>query len=217
MVYIKYSPLPVTFTTTNRIVEQMNKYVCQVLSPDGGFGTGFFCNLRLNNIIIPTLITCHHVINVNRLLPNGKISIKTNEEAKTIQINENRLFYSNMEYDITIIEIKPEDHIEHFLEIDERIFGESKYFEYNGNSIYLIHYPKGILSVSYGILQNCDIYDERIEHLCNTQAGSTGAPILNLKTNKVLGIHISGSQRPKNYNVGRFLTKAILEFSKEIE
>ena len=217
MVYIKYSPLPVTFTTTKRIVEQMNRYVCQVLSPDNAFGTGFFCNLHLNNIIIPTLITCHHVIDVNELLPNGNIRIKTNEEEKIIQINENRLFYSNMEYDITIIEIKPEDHIEHFLEIDEGIFGESEYIKYNKNSIYLIHYPKGILSVSYGILQNCDIDDEIIEHLCNTQAGSTGAPILNLNTNKVLGIHISGGPRQKNYNVGRFLTKAILEFSKEIE
>ena len=94
-----------------------------------------FLNINFNSIIIPSLITANHVINTEELLSNGIIDILINEEEKVIQINENRTLYSNEEYDVTIIEIKPEDKIEHFLEIDEGIFRESGKKNYIGNDI----------------------------------------------------------------------------------
>ena len=94
-----------------------------------------FLNINFNSIIIPSLITANHVINTEELLSNGIIDILINEEEKVIQINENRTLYSNMKYNITIIEVKPEDNIEHFLEIDEGIFKESIQIKYKGNDI----------------------------------------------------------------------------------
>ncbi len=135
-------PLPVTLEQTNIIAEQMKRYVCQVFSHNGGQGTGFFCTLSLNNFSIPTLITCCHIIDVNKLLPNGSFEIRTKETFNKIQINDDRALYSNEEYDITIIEIKPDkDKIYHFLDIDEGIFYDFKnsYYSGNNNNIYLIY------------------------------------------------------------------------------
>ena len=46
-------------------------------------------------------------------------------------------------------------------------------------------------------------------HNCTTDNGSFGAPILNLQTNKVIGIHNKSSI---NYNIGTLLKLPIKEF-----
>ena len=130
-----------------------------------------------------------------------------------IQINENRTIYSNEEFHITIIEIKPEDKIDHFLDIDKNIFGEINYFK--DKSIYCIQYIKGMeVYVSYGILKDTEEYI--IKHLCGTESGSGGSPIFNLETNKVIGIHF-GYSKEEGINLGYFLTKPVIEFIREIE
>ena len=79
-------------------------------------------------------------------------------------------------------------------------------------SIYILHYPNEVLSVSYGLIS--DIIDnKKINHYCNTEEGSFGSPILSLKTFKVIGIHYSGSQNNK-LNYGTFIKFAIDEFNK---
>ena len=60
-------------------------------------------------------------------------------------------------------------------------------------SIYILHYPKGKLNVSYGLLKN--IIDNKIFHFCNTEEGSSGGPILSLETFKVIGIHFGYSNK----------------------
>lgn len=132
MVLLENTPRPVALEETKRILYQMQRCVCKVLTADGVRGT---CKLNFNNIIIPSLITAYNVINADKLLFDGIIRIFMEyEEKKVIQINENRTLYSNKEYDVTIIEIKPEDKIDHFLEIDEGIFRES------GQNYYVILY-----------------------------------------------------------------------------
>ena len=52
-----------------------------------------------------------------------------------------------------------------------------------------MQYPDGNeASVSYGIIEKKE-NEYEFRHLCSTKAGSSGAPILNLKTNKIIGIH----------------------------
>ena len=51
-----------------------------------------------------------------------------------------------------------------------------------------MHYPKGKLNVSFGIINNI-IDNKKINHKCTTEDGSSGCPILSFETFKVIGIH----------------------------
>ena len=70
------------------------------------------------------------------------ISINNGSEIKEISLN-NRIKYTNQKYDITIIEIKPDDNINDYLELDENIMKEGNNISYVKNSIYIIQYPEG--------------------------------------------------------------------------
>lgn len=48
-----------------------------------------------------------------------------------------------------------------------------------------------------------------INHLCSTDRGSSGSPILNLSNYKVFGVH---KEAHKFYNVGTFLRYPIREY-----
>ena len=84
---------------------------------------------------------------------------------------------------------------------------------YKDKSVYILHYPNGInASVSYGILNNIDKY--YIRHKCSIDICSSGSPILNLKNNKVIGIHNKGSI---NYNNGTLLKYPLKDFINKRE
>ena len=118
-----------------------------------------------------------------------KLDIEKEEDLKEIILNKNRMKYTNKEYDITIIEIKPEDNINNYLELDENIINDlvnniNKNKGYINKTIYIIQYPEGELSVSYGILDK--IYEDKkynFNHKCSTKGGSSGSPILNINKN----------------------------------
>ena len=125
--------------------------------------------------------------------------------------------YTNEQYDTTIIEIKEEDGINNFMElddgiIDDIIYNKNKISQYNEKTIYIIHYPEGQLSVSYGIISGIfEVEAERhnFYHKCPTRKGSSGSPVLNLK-NKIIGIHKEAFK--DNNNQGTFLNYPIKEF-----
>ena len=205
---IKDYPEAVTLKSTKIILKQMEKSICKILINDENKGTGFFCKIPFpdNNNKLSVLITNNHVINDL----NKNITIYYDNKIKEIEL-ENRKKYTNKEYDITIIEIKEKDKIEEYLEIDEEIMkGLNKV--YAKESIYVLQYPEEKL-VSYGIL-NGIIEDKKynFSHLCCTDKGSSGSPIINLKNNKVIGIH---KEATNNYNKGLFLNYPIQEFINE--
>ena len=77
-------------------------------------------------------------------------------------------------------------------------------------TIYIIQYPEGELSVSFGILNG--IAKDKcytLLHKSYTNEGSSGSPILNLQ-NKIIGIHKEGIK--KKFNFGTFLNYPIKEF-----
>jgi len=81
---------------------------------------------------------------------------------------------------------------------------------YIKKSIYILQYPKSErASVSYGIIKDMQNFD--IFHLCCKEKGSSGSPILNITTNKVIGIH-NCSYNKNNFNKGTILTFSIKEF-----
>ena len=126
-------------------------------------------------------------------------------------MNIKRIIYYNEEYDTTIIELKEEDNIKEYLELDDNIFKDNEKVFYEGESIYIIQYPNGKEAcVSYGILNR--INDYNIIHICSTNYGSSGSPILNLKNNKVIGIHKGAPNDSKNFNYGTLLKYPLNDF-----
>ena len=119
--------------------------------------------------------------------------------------------YLNKDYDITMIELKEKDKINNYLDLDDNLFKDNSHLIYENETIYTLHYPGGKkISVSYGISKNIDNYE--LYHLCNTENGSSGSPILNLSNNKVLGIHKQGGAKKFNFNKGTFLKYPIIDF-----
>ena len=211
-------PNVISYESIKKTIKQMEKNICKIKIGEKQ-GTGFFCKIPFpdNNNWLPVLITNNHIIN-NEMLNKEDTKIKLFMEeigdVKEIKLND-RLKISNEEYDITIIELKKEDEINYYLELDDAIINDilnnkNKNNNYIDETIYIIQYPEGKLSVSYGILDK--IYEDKkynFNHKSSTKGGSSGSPILNLN-NKVIGIHKEGLQN--RYNKGTFLNYPVKEF-----
>ena len=210
--YLENYPKPVSLKSSEKIIKQMKNYVCKINLKDGSKGTGFFCKIPFNNTFLTVLITNNHVIDENILEKEKKISISINGKDELIEL-ENRKTYTNKVYDTTIIEIKNKDGIE----IDDKILANISNDPYIKKSIYIIQYEgnEEEVSVSYGILKNIDKSNNyTFHHLCSTEKGSSGSPILNIKNNKIIGIHKEAYKN--NSNRGTFLNYPIQEFINNI-
>ena len=215
MVLIKDSVKPVSLNSISKIKEQMETCIFKInisIPNDNIAGTGFFCLIPFQNKNLPVMITNNHIINEEILKKEQFIPLKLNNLNIRIQINDNRKIYTNQNYDITIIEIIPEkDNIFNFLELDEEItFKSDEYLDMclKRSSIYLLYSEESLL-VSYGIIKG--ILEKKILHHCSCGSCSSGAPLLNLSNNKVIGIHFGFSDK-KNYNCGTLLKFPINEF-----
>ena len=216
-------PNTISYDCSKEIIKQMEKNICK-LKIGNEQGTGFFCKIPFpdKEHLLTVLITNNHVINENLLFKENALiplDIKDRKELKYLNLN-NRMksTYHKDIYDTTIIEIKKEDEINDYLELDNEIINninneETNIKEYIDKTIYIIQYPEGELSVSYGtFLNNFQDKKYNIAHKCCTKKGSSGSPILNIYRNKVIGIH---KKADKNYNIGTLLNYPIKEFIKE--
>ena len=216
---------PITIEKTKIIIEQLKEFVCKIKIQNKE-ATGFFCNINYKNEPLTVLITADHSFNnhnnenmlENMIRNKEKIILSLNDDRieKEIDFSSKRMVYRNKTYDTTIIEILHEiDKIKKndYLSLDENIYHNS--VNYKLNSVYVLQYPDGKeASVSYGIIKDIDRNNGYIfTHLCSTKTGSSGAPVLNLKTNKIIGIH-SGEIENKDLNGGYFLKEAINEFQQ---
>ena len=131
-----------------------------------------------------------------------------------IKLDSSRKKYTSKQYDVTIIEIKEEDKVSDnsFLNIDEQIYQDNPSAFFAKKTVYVIQYPNYLnASVSYGLIKRIN-EDSDLEHLCITNKGSSGSPIINLENNEVIGIHKKGSPDKFNYNIGTFLNNPIKDF-----
>ena len=214
--YLEESPIPVSIKGTEKILEQMKKCVCKIKN-DHAKGTGFFAKIPYKSESKKVLITCNHILNENDIKKGNiiKVSINNEKEYKDIKIDDKRFIITNNILDTTIIEIEDKDEIEDiYIEIDERYNLNNINERYLKESIYILHYPKGKdIVVSYGLLNS--IENEDIYHLCSTERGSSGSPILSLDSFKLIGIHTGYFKDNKN-NKG-LLTKYIINVFNKIE
>ena len=210
---------PITNDQFNIISMQLkNNVICKIFSHDGKLGTGFFCNIQYHeqSKYLPVLITNNHVLNKNDLNNNQIIKIAYGDDkiVKLLTINESRITYTNEGLDISIIEIIPDlDDIytNNFLEIDETILLENSNQIYIQKPIYILQYPKGD-KLSFSLGKVTMIWNQHIEHLCSTESGSSGSPILNLSNFKVIGVHRGSSLEVSN--IGIFFKYIIEDFKK---
>ena len=144
-------PNVISHECTKKILEQMERSICKI-KIGKTLGTGFFCKIPFptKEKTLPVLMTYNHVIN-NALLNQSnakiKLDIKEDDDVKELSLN-NRMKYTNDEYNITIIEIKEEDNINSYLELDDTIMNDvlnnkNKNKEYIDKTIYIIQYPEG--------------------------------------------------------------------------
>ena len=163
-------------------------------------------------------MTNYHIIDDDFLKDNKELKISINNEKiiDFININENSKIYSSIidEFDIMIIKLEEKKNIYHYLELDEHLFDENIEKIYKDQSIYILHYPMKKVQVSFGYgVKKADKCEYYINHFCNTENCSSGSPILNLETNKVIGIHSGFINKEPKYNIGILLKYPLNELN----
>ena len=206
-------PQPLNMNQHKKILTQMSNSVCRI-AIGKKTGTGFLCLIPFPNIEhrLKVLITCNHVFNDITIGNKIKV-IFDNGIKKEIIIDESRRVYTSNkeEYDITIIELKDNEfNKKYYLSIDDDLFlkDEIKLNE----QIYIIHYPKGIeVTSNNGTIQNK--INNEIMYYLSTYAGSSGAPIFNLNSFKVIAIHCGYIDNKNNkYNIGELIKIPIIDY-----
>ena len=216
---LKDYPKPIFYESTKEILGQMTKNICKI-NINGEKGTAFFAKIPVNDKLIPALITNYHLIDKICLDTKKEIEVEIYKEQPRKISLENKCTYYNADYDTTIIEIKEsKDGKFDYLEFDENILDDNTLFKCIGNSVYILQYPTyhedQKLAVSYGIIKNkFEDKPYNFMHFCSTEFGSSGSPILNINSNKVIGIH-KKRDLTKNYNIGAFLYYSIIGFTVE--
>jgi len=218
-VKIPGTPDAISFEGLEVIKEQKENNVCKIINENGVIGTGFLCIIPFPDKLhpLPVLMTCNHITNDEDIKPGKQIKLKFNDKIeKILKIDNSRITYSSneKEYDTTIIEIKNEDNFDmnNMLEIDNNIYKDDLNEYYKNKTIYIIHYPKGgNSSYSHNIIQSINDDNTKIFHLCESNDGSSGAPILNLQNFSVMGIHVGKNKNFKS-NVGMVLKPIIDKF-----
>ena len=218
--YLNESPIPISIEQTEKILIQMRKSICKIFK--GHNGTGFFCKFPLLNSkeYLYVLITNNHILGKDDIKNNSTVTFTIGDETniRNIKINTKRKKYTNVELDITIIEINPEkDNISknNFLELDDNINQDEESLKnfYGKKSIYLLGYPEAKeVKVSYGIINSLNLDEKKINHLCNTKEGSSGSPILLLENSKIIGVHFGCPGKKFEVNYGTFIKYPYLNF-----
>ena len=141
-------PKVISLEFIKKVFEQMRKSLCKIKSKNGRNGTGFLCNIpKIHGDSFRVLITNNHILEEKDIIIGNKINILLNNDKinKEIKMDELREKYTNIKYDITIIEIKPKDgiNVDSFIELDDDIFKNNSKELFNKLNIYLLYYFKG--------------------------------------------------------------------------
>ena len=217
----KYSK-PISFESHEIIHEQMKKCICRIEISPKSSGSGFFCMIpfptKFN--LLPVLITNNHVIgeDPNSIAVGAKIHfyVKNGNKSYKIILDKDRKFYTNENFDVTIIELRQTDNLDiDFLEVEIKSGKPSEIYKNENKSVYLLHYPHGRNVEMSNAIIKCFYEDNvNIDHFCASSPGSSGGPLMNLFTHKVIGIH-KGSRTGKDWNIATHINEPLKEFNEK--
>ena len=164
---------PINISSSKKILEQMTNCICKIEVNNERIGTGFIC--KFNSMIF--LMTCYSIIDDKYFKENKELNLSLNDGNEHIKLDLRikRELYFNKEYDTTFIELKKENKIKNYLELDDNLFQDNENIYYNSKSIYILQYLyKKDIYVSYGYING--IYGQKeIKHNCYTDKGSNGS------------------------------------------
>lgn len=227
-VEIKGAVKPISLKQTNIILNQMQTCVCKIHNGQKK-GTGFFLKIPYQKNDLPVLITNNHVLGEEKIAEGQLITLSLQslndvETTINIEIDNGRKRYTNEILDVTIIELNDNDNIKHFLTLDKKVINiissenkdkdRTEYFNniYESISLYILKYVENNILASFGLLKQ--ISKNSIYHKCSTEYGSSGAPIISLETNEVIGVHFGSAEHTHNINKGTFLVEPIRQFQR---
>ena len=206
----------VSISGTETILNQMKNCICYIKINDIN-GTGFFCKINYKDKMIDVLMTNYHILNEKYYNENNELNlfINDNKDEITLNLKIKRKTYFNKKYDLTMIELKKEDDINNYLQLDNNLFKNEINELYKDISIYTLQYSSGKkTSVSYELFNG--INKDEIKYQCNIENSFSGSPILNLSNNKVIGIY-KQSDKNFNYNIGTCLQFPLNNFFEKNE
>lgn len=168
------------------------KAICKInLSP--GFGSGFFCRIPFtennNNLFLPALITNNHVISADFINSKNDIQIEINGETKQISLKERKI-WTDEKMDFTCIQIKKEDNIHTFYNLDDNALEENDsndYYLKKNVLIFAINKNNMNVGFSNGLIKHNN--NGFFFYTCNTYPGCSGGCVVNGYNNSVIGIH----------------------------
>ena len=119
-----------------------------------------------------------------------------------------------------IIKLNEEDNINEYLELDEKIFNNDSEIYNETKYVYMLSFSENRKpKISFGDLLKEKRYDFEIAYTCVSGLGSSGAPILDYYSNKVIGIHKAAMRKPGSGRIdcrlGTFLKYPLDELNKK--
>ena len=202
-----------SFNLMKRCEKKLNA-TCKILNSNGtSKGTGFFCEIKLNNKLTKVLFTNNHVLNDY----NSNIKIEYDRKIRVLK-KENRFFYTNEDLDYSCIEILDSDNFNNYFKVDKNINNNNPEEEYKYDQLVIIQFPGGN-TVKFGEGYINKINKESIIYSIMSEGGSSGSPIcLDTRNLKVIGIH-RGKADNENINLKRgiFMKDIIQDIQKQIK
>jgi len=172
--------------------------ICLINDNNNGNGTGFFIKIPIPSKEYPMygLMTCNHVLNEKMLESDKSFKIRmprNNERDIEIHINNKNFIFTSELLDVTFIELN----LEEIVEIKPHFLKPSNNDAKKGESILILQYPKGKLSIAHDKIES--IHSFNYYHKVSTDKGSSGSPLLNNKY-EVVGVH-KRSYKKQDVNV----------------
>ena len=152
-------------------VQKAINAVCEICLSNG-FGSGFFCKIpytQNNNLLLPVLITNNHVLSSKDL--KNDIKIKINGETKILALKD-RKTWTNKEMDFTCIEIKEEDNIHTFYNLDDKVLDKNYSNDcYLNQNVFIFAINKNDEQIGFsnGVIKKNK--DSLFAHTCNSFPG----------------------------------------------
>ena len=171
------------------------KAICEINLSENGFGSGFLCKIPYtenNNLFIPVLITCNHVLSKD-LIKKNDFKIIIDGETKILSLNKRKI-WTDENLDFTCIEIKEkDDKINTFFNLDDDVFNINSFNEcFLKQKVFIFainNFENGRqLAFSNGIIIS-NINEGKFAYTCNSYPGCSGGCIVNQYNNNIIGIH----------------------------